>query len=281
MPKCGKCGGNLGGRGYKSCRSCNSKHGKRKSTISRHTNHTKGKRARKNTVNPWQLHNATGGHADAPPPPPPLPTCCANCTFLFNDIKTKLDSAKRSAAEGARCRKKGAAKVNQWNFGRLKDILQHHMLILDGGAYKQQLCSKCLQIKFGVGRSWGRRFFQRCVAKTQSTEMTKAQIVADTSFDLDRVIIPFTVSTTSKRTSLESLNDEDIVTLFVRRVEALQQRRRWFYRHRPLSRAGGLKNIEKNFFFLRFFASQQKSKKYKNYFFLTRVLDVCIGMYCF
>ena len=43
----------------------------------------------------------------------------------------------------------------------------------------------------------------------------------------------------------------------------------------------GWRTLKRIFFFLRFFASQQKSKKYKNYFFFTRVLDVCIGIYCF
>ena len=207
MPKCGKCGGNLGGRGYKSCRTCSS-NGKRKSAHSRHANHKKNKRERTDTYDP--THSFSTGlpiqHADAPPP-----TCCANCSFLFNNTKAQLDSAQRSEVEVQRCRNNGAVKVNKWNLGQVKQILQPHMLKLSGGAYKQQLCTKCLVIKFGVGKKWPRRYFNKCKDKQQATQTTKEAIEADSNFDVDRVILPFNVSSSSKKKYLKSLDDDDVV----------------------------------------------------------------------
>ena len=171
MPNCGACGSKLGGRKQNVCTACSKKKkgkkGTRGTAHSRHANHRECKRVRTNTVNHWQLHNAT-----PPTAPPPLPTCCVNCSFLFNNIKVQLDSAQRSEVEVQRCRNNGAVKVNKWNLGQVKQILQPHMLKLSGGAYKQQLCTKCLVIKFGVGKKWPRRYFNKCKDKQQATQTT-------------------------------------------------------------------------------------------------------------
>ena len=275
MTKCLVCHHDLVGRGKGYCRHClcQKKKHKKRSIISRHERHGKCQRIRFSST----ARTTTTTNASRTAAPQAPPTCCENCSFLFNNIKTQLDSAKRSAEEVARCRRNGANKVSLWNLGQLKHILQPHMLMLKGGAYKQQLCSKCLQNKFGVGRKWGNRFFHKCVAKIQSTEMTKADIVADTSFDRGRVIIPFTASTTSKVTYLKSLDNDDVV--HVEKVvsfnngagQARGNAAIFANVHRLFNQWVRAKNIEKNSFFLCFFASQQKSKKIQKLLFFLPV----------
>ena len=91
------------------------------------------------------------------------------------------------------------------------------------------------------------------------------------------MIIPFTASTTSKVTYLKSLDNDDVV--HVEKVvsfnngagQARGNAAIFANVHRLFNQWVRLKNIEKNSFFLRFFASQQKSKKIQKLLFFLPV----------
>ena len=74
--------------------------------------------------------------------------------------------------------------------------------------FEQKLHTRCLVAHFGVGRKWPPRFFKACIQKLDAMETTKAAIVADPRFDVERIVLPFGTATRSKVLYMAGLADD-------------------------------------------------------------------------
>jgi len=114
------------------------------------------------------------------------------------------------------CQSKGATKVSEYNYARLKHVLQDNMITASAEGYKQNLCTRCLQIKFGVGRKWPRKYFRDLINKRKAIRKRKEELNAELNFDVERIVLPFEAETRSKNKYFSDLGDGDLVHVLPR-----------------------------------------------------------------
>ena len=102
--------------------------------------------------------------------------------------------------------------MHEYHLGRLKQIMWPHMLTPGAnGEWQQSIHTDCFNKKFGVGRSFVKRYINSLKGRLGAQQRSKLNILTERAFDMERLLLPFGSFTRSKARYFKEMSDGDLI----------------------------------------------------------------------